>query len=94
MSTLSISDLSLDKELDTKAMAEVSGGHGMMKKYPGKGPRYCKYWPRRKPRIVNNTINTVSNGISLFSNNTAGQSGGSNSIDVTFNGRTNLAVFG
>ena len=93
MSTLSISDLSLDKELDTKAMAEVSGGHSMN---PGKGHR--KYgkpsWARRRPRIVNNTTNTVSNGISLFSNNTAGQTGGSNSINVTFNGRTDLAVFG
>ena len=50
MGTLTISDLTLDKELDAKAMAEVFGGR-MTKKLPypgflGKGHKYDPKPPR------------------------------------------------
>ncbi|MCK5356743.1 MAG: hypothetical protein KAJ63_16620 [Methyloprofundus sp.] len=95
MSTLTISDLSLDNELDAKAMTEVSGG---MKKYPNPGlpgmghRRKCHMpWARRRPvnKYVTNNNQTV--GTAIFSQLSNGQTGGTSSLDVNIGG--DLTIF-
>ena len=51
MSTLTISDLSLDKELDAKAMAGVTGGYSLGKQRGHYKPRR---WARRPRQVVRN----------------------------------------
>ena len=86
MSTLTISDLSLDKELDAKAMTAVTGGYSLAKMHRRHKPRR---WAPRRPRPVVRNVqkNTVNFGTA---NSFIGITSGVNNGTQTINGGIHL----
>ena len=91
MSTLTISDLSLDNELDATAMAEVSGGYMGRRNKPRKCRKYG--WMPRPYKTVNKTTITGT-GIQGDGNIAFGSVTGVNLGDssTTFNGAIKVSL--
>ena len=86
MSTLTISDLSLDKELDARAMTAVTGGYGKGKMLGRHKPRR---WAPRRPRPV--VKNVQKNNIDFgTANSFIGITSGVNNGTQTINGGIHL----
>ena len=84
MRTLTISDLSLDKELDARAMTAVTGGYGKGKMLGRHKPRR---WAPRRPVVRNVQKNNINFGTE---NSFIGITSGVNNGTQTINGGIHL----
>ena len=80
MKTLNLSDLSLSKELDAKAMAAVTGGYGQRKMHGHYKP---SRWARRPRKVVKNvqTNNVNFGSLNSFIGITSGVNNGTQTIN-------------